>query len=203
MSKSPYAARRAELTANLIAVFAQATPDDISRGVAWYPAAEAGCRAWADVFALPAETVACVIAACSPQCAWDANLRVALAVLQGESVPHGALPANVRKARKALRKRLTVLDDIMPQGPKVQNFARNLAGDADAVTVDTHAFQAALNDVTTQAIPRPGNYGIIADCYRAAARQVGLRPCDFQAVIWVVWKRLYPWTAKQQLRRSF
>jgi hypothetical protein len=85
----------------------------------------------------------------------------------------------------------------------VNAFARNLQGDGSAVTVDTHATQAALNDVTVTIGLTAARYAVFADAYRAAAMHAGLRPCDFQAVVWHIWKRKYPRGLKNKLRQQW
>jgi len=93
--------------------------------------------------------------------------------------------------------------EAFPGGPKVNNFAHNLAGDLSYVTVDTHAVQAALNDpLITLGLPWTP-YRIFAECYAVAARKVDRQPAEFQAIVWYVWKRLYPRTWKIQNRTQW
>ncbi|MGH8596893.1 MAG: DUF7178 family protein [Gammaproteobacteria bacterium] len=205
MPRCQFDGRRAELTRNLLTVYSQAINADITAGLTWYPSAVSGVHAWASVFALPPATVACVIAAISPQCNWADNLRIALALLQGRLVGNGggALMTNIGKAERVLTDRATDLAPYFKSGPKVTSFARNLQGIGTAVTVDTHAAQAALGDVRSTVSLKQTPYDIFADCYRDAALQTNLRPCDFQAIVWHIWKRQYPRTRKIGMRRQW
>ncbi len=151
------------------------------------------------------KTVACVIAAISPQCEWTRNLVIADDLLAGrEPSIGGALRSNLAKA-KALRDETDTpngtldylsasarMARVFKSGPKVTNFAQNIAGDTQAVTVDTHAIQAAMSDPLVTICLKAASYQLFAQAYQAAARQVGIAPCDFQAIIWHSWKRQYP-----------
>jgi hypothetical protein len=203
-------ARRAELTTNLLALYATRTASDVERGCAWYLAARTIVRSWSTHYGYSANTVACVIAALSPQCDWPRNLIIADDMLaQRAPSVGGALPANITKAR---RLRDTDSDSgpvgprmlrEFPQGPKVYHFAANLAGNTDVVTIDAHCLQAALADPTATTKLRWTPYCVFAECYAHAAQESGLLPCDFQSVIWHIWKRQYPRILKRELRRTW
>lgn len=200
---SPHARHVRQYRSNLRRHYARATPADIAEGLAWYPTAVAGSAKWAEWFGVNERTVACVIAAISPQCDWTSNLRIAFEVLSGQTlVTGGALRSNVAKARRILADKATSLDSYFKSGPKVTAFARNLSGDSDAVTIDTHAIQAALNDPTVYKGLHASAYEVIAGCYRDVARELGVKPCDFQAIIWCAWKRRYPRHKKNSIRRA-
>lgn len=203
MSKSPHYAKRAQYRRNLRRLYARATDADRREGLAWYPTAVAACQTWSQGLSVPAETIACVIAAISPQCDWSSNLRIAFELLSGQTlVTGGALRANVDKARRILRDRHTSVYPVFKVAPKVASFAENLKGYAGAVTVDTHAVQAAMNAPTVFRSIHPGAYAIFAGLYADVATELGLRPCDFQAIIWCVWKRKYPRERKRALQRQ-
>lgn len=195
--------RTSEIERNLLALYRQATADDIAAGVGWYPRTHSLMRQWADIYGHSIATVACITAALSPQCEWSRNLAAAHQVLNRSALSGGVLRSCLRKAERIRDERAGDTLAYFPSGPKVHAFARNLAGDWAAVTVDTHAMQAALGDVQANyALPwRP--YGVFVGCYRRAACRVAVEPAIFQAIIWHVWKRLYPTARKQQLRRQW
>lgn len=200
---SPHVAHTAHYRRNLRRLYTHATPADISEGMAWYPTAVAGCHAWADHYGLDYRTVACVIAAISPQCDWTSNLRIALELLSGQTiVTGGALRANVQKARRILADGATDLTSYFVVGSKVNAFAHNLQGDPDAITIDNHAVQAAMNAPTTTIYLRVTAYNVFVDIYRDVADSLRLRPCDFQAIIWCVWKRRHSPAQKRALIRA-
>ena len=200
---SSYAARQSEFTRNLLTLCQQATDADIEQGLAWYPSVHRLICNWADTYRQPIQVVANVVAAISPQCFWERNLIIADDILAGRPPSIGALHSNVRKAEAILRNREFSVARYFPHGPKVQAFAANLAYDLLQVTVDTHGQQAALADVETRDSMHPVRYHIIADAYKHAAASYRLAPATFQAIIWHVWKRLYPRIDKLQRRRQW
>jgi len=208
--RNPLESRRAEMRANLLRRYALASESDMVTGRAWYGTARDIIDDWARAYHVSRETAACVTAAISPQCEWTRNLIIADDILAGRNPSvGGSLPRNVDKARAILGTMgdrsfdvQQVMSTAFPAGPKVNAFARNLAGDESAVTVDTHAAQAAVNDPTafTNGV-KPAVYRIIAEVYQAAAAEVGITPAQFQAVIWTAWKRLYPRESKKAAMR--
>jgi hypothetical protein len=214
------AKERERMTDNLRRGYRAVTDSDRELGLAWYPEAQRITREWASHYRYSVETVACIIAAISPQVEWTRNLVIADDVL-ARRMPSvgGVIHTNLRKAealrdsdyRSDLRDNdgallwgldLRMLEQFKA-GPKVLNFARNLSGNMDAITIDTHAFQCALNDPLSTQIPRATIYPHIAECYRRVADEVGLAPAIFQAILWHYWKRLYPRVWKQQNRRQW
>src|ERR1035437_7420208 len=201
--------RTKEIERNLIRLYHKATDADIMQGAAWYPEARRIVAEWATTYCLHDDTVAGVIAALSPQVDWPRNLVTADDILANRAISiGGCLRSNIAKAR--LMRDSNPIDSLsarmmylFPGGPKVNSFALNLAGDNNFVTVDTHAMQAGLNDVMARyTLPwRP--YRVFAECYARAAAKVNRMPCEFQAIIWHAWKRLYPRGVKNQLRKQW
>lgn len=185
---------------NLRKLYLASSDADKREGMAWYPTAEAGARVWAERTGVDSRTVASVIAAISPQCDWTSNLRIAFELLAGQAlVTGGALRANVDKARAILRAGAITPDGHFKAAPKVSAFAQNLMGNGARVTIDSHAVQAALNNPLWSKSFHPRIYTIFADAYTDVARELGLRPCDFQAVIWCAWKRRHTTSDKKRM----
>lgn len=199
-----FTARIPELTRNLARLYRARTDSDDTLGRAWYPTAHRIVLDWADTYGQSIATVACVIAAISPQIDWPRNLIAANDVLAERSLSVGGpLRSNVAKARRILADRAGQITPYMPYGPKVASFACNLAGDWNVVTVDTHCMQAALYDVQANYHLGWTPYAVFAECYRLTAVKVGLEPATFQAIIWHTWKRLHPRASKQQSRKQW
>ncbi len=208
------ASRREELRDNLRKQFTLIHDTDSVEGSGWYPLAQSIVRQWAEHYRYSVDTVAMVVAAISPQVEWSRNLIIADDVLANR-IPSigGVLHVNLRKAEKlrdtdyrSESKDWSLESRMLEQfkaGPKVLNFARNLSGNMNAVTVDTHAMQCALNDPLSKIVVRPSNYAIVADCYREVATEKGLQPATFQAVLWHSWKRQYPRVWKIQNRTEW
>lgn len=205
MARSVYLRNAWRYRRNLRKLYASTTDADKREGLAWYPTAQAGCEVWAQAFGVSSYTVACVIAAISPQCDWTTNLRIAFELLSGQVVVSGgALRANVYKARRILQTGAESVYPTFKNAPKVEAFSYNLAGQHSVlawqtVTVDTHAIQAAVNNPLWRRTVHPYAYRIFADVYASVARELNLRPCDFQAIIWCAWKRRHTTSDKQRM----
>lgn len=205
-----FESRRTELRDNLVLAYTQSSETARSNGLAWYPEARRIVRTWAKADGISVSSVACIIAALSPQVSWETNIIAARALLDGLPVV-GPFQASIRKANELYRrarevKRYNAFPDMLrlfPCGPKVNCFARNLAGDDVFVTVDTHAIQAALNDVLATVTLKWTPYKVFAECYAHAAHEVSLAPATFQAIVWHAWKERYPTSHKKIVRRQW
>jgi hypothetical protein len=200
-----YAKRHQEMRDNLLAVYYEGTEAEYQMGREWYPKAQKIVSEWSDSYNVTEDTVACVIAAISPQCDWVRNLIIADDILAERQPSIGGIWKNIGKAHRLLMSDgglHTVAErmrEMFPSGPKVKNFALNLSGHMDAVTVDAHALQAALYDPLVTKGLHTSAYNEVASIYREAAERVGLDPATFQATVWVIWKRLYPKAEKKRL----
>lgn len=195
--------RTAELERNLLTLYRDALPCDVSLGERWYPEAHRIVVEWSGAYGYSIATVASVIAALSPQQEWTRNLIQADDCLAGRYPSVRGIAANYDKAERIRVERADSPMGYFKSAPKVCSFARNLAGDMDYVTVDTHATQAALNDVQLTVTLKWNRYVLFALCYERAARKVHRSPAEFQAIIWHTWKRKYPVERKRQLRRQW
>lgn len=207
MTRSPWETRRTTVVHNLLQAYEHTSESAHTDGLAWYPKARQIVSEWADHYRLPLNTVASVIAAISPQCDWERNLIIADDVLADRAISvNGVLLKNLGKARRIRAEATGQLADMMryfPYGPKVNCFAWNLAGHDNIVTIDTHATQAALNDVQTHVTLKWVSYKIVAECYATAAARVHHTPAAFQAIVWCSWKERYPRMRKHAMRRQW
>lgn len=158
------------------------TDAEYQSGLNWYSDAQNLAISMAEEFGVSLEIAASVIAATSPRTIWSFNVKHARAILAGEDAPSGAMGANDKRGRDCL-----ILGfDGLGNGPKVNAFARNIAGDLHHVTIDMWAFAAAMGDhATTAMLARRGAYDSIAHAFRDAADQYGVKPAQMQAIVWV------------------
>lgn len=174
------AARQRVYRRNLRAVLAGATAADWLDGVIWYRRALSDICDIAEVWALPPDTVAGIVAALSPRMRWEANLADAVRLIAGVGAVR-ALGANAAKARRILAGE--DWRDVL-SGPKVRAFAANLTGNAQEVTVDVWMARALTGGALSE--PRSdGDYREMARAVRAVAAEYGHPPANVQAVAWV------------------
>ncbi len=180
-------------TRNVTRVFREATPDQVAAGLDWYADAYKIAGALAARYDVTLDTAAGILAALSPLNSWGANVNLAARFLDAGGLTSGYLGTGLRAGARILAggSPLSVL-----AGKKVNNFFRCIvsAGETDAVCVDRHAFDLAVNTRQTDAV-RPNlkgaRYDTVADAYRRAARILGVHAAQVQAVTWVSWRQRF------------
>jgi hypothetical protein len=173
--------------ANIIQAWYDASDGDIAQGRAWYPVAHDLADILGDG---DTRKGAGVIAALSPQVAWERNCDLARDACAGDV--HGHNGQNLGKVR-------AILDgadpaDVLPADRKTGHFYRNIVDptDPDPVTIDRHAHDVAVGErygSRDRGLGCASRYATLAHAYREAARRLGELPCTVQAVTWVSWRR--------------
>lgn len=175
----------------IVATITRATPSQYSDGLEWYANARALA---AELMAIrpdwTLEKSCAVISALSPQCRWNLNARQARAAAQGAELPRPCLPDNRARVARVMASD-NPADEFDPvDAPKIFRFARNIAGDDSAVTVDVWAARVALGlgrkGKPDKLLGRVGAYAAIEHSYRLAAARLGLTPSAAQAIAWLV-----------------
>jgi uncharacterized protein YfkK (UPF0435 family) len=192
-------------TERILAICKRATVDEWNEGLAWYRAGHSQAdmlRELAQGFGHNITTMhaAGIIAALSPQNAWEQNLKDAHALVRGKACSQTR--ANVDKASSILRG--THPCEVLGRDARAQKalcFFDNLAfpNESLLVTIDRHALAIAeglmVTNVRTKTnmvnvLRRVGVYEQISEAYANAASVLGVRPLECQAIAWVTWKAL-------------
>jgi hypothetical protein len=156
--------------------------DAYEAGMSWYRHADDIARELAEEYDVSEEIAAYVIAATSPRTFWSFNVKHARAILAYEDAPSGAMGTNDARGRAVRDYGIGHIGN----GPKVNAFARNIAGDWNEVTIDMWAFRAACGDLAIEKyLARKGAYETVAEAYRIAAKRFGIAPAQMQAIVWV------------------
>lgn len=173
---------RTKVKNNILRVFALANEDQKRN---WYNEA--------NEFAQTLETSitkACgVIAAMSPMKTWEQNLKLAEDMVRDRKAGH--MGAFVKKANDILDSDGST-DEILRilNGNKIKSFYLNILhpSDNEHVTIDRHAIRIALyKPMTDDEISFTDvQYKFFADCYKLAAKEVGITPSLMQSATWVV-----------------
>lgn len=160
-----------------------ATINDLVLGAEFYSSAWAWCVQRSRTWNVPATNVAYCVAAISPMKKWDENLRLTDLVLDFAYGTGTHLPLMRKRADAAMN---ALVYGEVPSGPKVSCFARNIAGDLTAVTIDRHMMDMAESKD-------------IEGCKRAVTdlctHYDTLWPAQVQAVLWYTWRRLKGYAA--------
>ncbi len=165
---------------NLLSLWEQVPESVREEGRQWYPNAHKLAReiGHGDVY-----MGAGVLAALSPQKAWDLNIK--LAKLASDGVFSGHVGDALRKAKRIMDGENP--SDVLPTGAKTWHFYHNIALPLAEcwVTVDRWAWRAATDDMDNgNPVINKTTYREVGTAYIVAAREVSEIPCDLQAGLW-------------------
>ena len=187
---------------NILAVYAQATPEEIEHGMRWYALAQEASQAIADKADIPLRVAVGVVAALSPTNKWERNLIDADALCEAfvsggyaEDVACCTYNSNKAKAWRVLEE--VPADNVtvayILNGPKITDFFWCIMG-FDTCVIDGHAWCIAHNDRRAmQDVPSIGKRKRreLQDAYTVAAHKHGITAYQMQAITWVAWRRIH------------
>lgn len=179
--------------------YSLASEDELTRGAAWYNQAHQYALALAENHDTNLAVAAGVISALSPGATWERNLLDAANVFtMGEAATIGSYGRNKKKALALIDGSLAPDNAFTERGYKTLNFWRNIVSPevAGPVTIDRHCTRAALGSEMTanEAIQwsrHPRKYERIQLAYQNASDDIGLLPHQLQAIVWLVFRRLF------------
>ena len=186
---------------NILKVYRRATPEDIANGLEWYDRAKRYASIISNLSGVNLNTVVGVMAALSPNNRWERNVkdteRMVWAWVKGEDLSDfkvSCYNTMKQKAWSILEDNLTDDDDILTRlkGQKIRSFYSNIRGLSE-VTIDGHALNIALGirQGLTSDKTNMGKklYREMQEAYVKAAKRVGVKPHELQAITWTTWKR--------------
>ena len=159
------------------------TRTQINQAVTWYRNAGYDCENIAKEFDLSLAVACALVAAWSPRMRWDRNLLVARQHMQGKK--HLGMSESAKRADRVLLHGIDALNT--PQGHKTHNFAWNLFGDYNAVTIDTHMISAA--GLEQESVSSGLMYEELSQGVRRLAKRHGLQNAEMQALIWIAQRK--------------
>ena len=160
-----------------------ATPAQIEQATQWYADAELLASDLIRIYqsrgiSVTLEHTASVISSFSPRQRWNRNMVQALEFAHGGE-PKG-LKNNLRMAQQSQEFGFDAL-----KGQKTNAFARAIAGDDDAVTIDVWMCYAAGLDTNA---PNKTQYRELSDAVRIIASEMKMTPRVMQALIWIIYR---------------
>jgi soluble lytic murein transglycosylase-like protein len=180
------------MEANVLWLYEQADEQSVEDGMNWYPDARSWAFLKAQQYGVEVDVVAAIISALSPRNEWSRNLldadRLLMCYERGDHGPDFVNSATFKKnVWRAWMVRAKLDSTIVMTSPKTRAFVDNITWpEGESVTIDTWAYRIAEGNLS---LPAKGlsrkNYDRYAGVYQRAARFVGLRPCELQAVTWV------------------
>lgn len=162
-----------------------ASEDDIHAGLGWYLNAHDVIREISDTSGYSLDTVAGVMAIVSPRTQWAQNITCAKMICSDDAkgARGYAIGSFVDKAvawRNGKR-------DVMG-GQKVLSFYDNLLNPTTSEAVTLDYIMAKGIGFEQKALERKGFAEAVTKGVQDAARELGIRPCQLQAICWVYWR---------------
>lgn len=187
-----------EYKRNILELYEYATEDEIDAGLSWYQRANRFAAALATTYRVTLDTAAGVIAALSPGCSWEKNMIDATRLLEnGDRATVSTYGKMKRKALRILYNGDKSSSDYLGDA-KIQCFYQNIVAPdrPGRVTVDRHAVRAAVDygmtyDEAIYYCNTPAKYDVIESAYKMAADELGILPQELQAIVWLVYRRLF------------
>lgn len=183
---------------NLVRYYDLSNQSEFLEGFEWYVDANKFAQSLATKYNLPLHSVCGIIAALSPQQNWQLNKIIANRFCSGvRSGLH--YPAQIVKAEKCLTSSEVEIYNFMSIGQiKTSQFYYNILHPHKklGVTIDRHAILACIKkpeigiNLDFSATMTANQYRFFELCYIKAAAKVNILPHVFQAVVWVVVRRL-------------
>jgi len=190
----------------ITAVYNLATVTDRNQGLNWYARALDFADNLGEVYDINYTTIVGVIAALSPRNRWERNMQDAETMVKVYAnggtyddlmnLKVCTFKAGKSKAARILTDKVTDKGELLDilKGPKLQEFFNCILGDSDDVCIDGHAYSIWIGDrITLANVPSIGKKlrDKIKSDYQKAAREIGIKPHELQAITWVCWKRIH------------
>ena len=190
------------MTANIVAMYNDATPAQIDTGMAWYSDAQSQAHDIAIKHDMPVYIVVAVIAALSPNNKWTRNVLNADELIGAFIRGDGIDTVKVSTYNKMKAKAWRILQEIpdydnakrILNGQKITSFFMDIMGEFN-VTIDGHARNIAYNEKVGLTDDRTNigirEYRALQDAYQDAAKQIGIMPYQLQAITWCAWRDMH------------
>lgn len=178
---------------NIRDMYLSCTKSQVKQGIKWYKEANKTAYSISTRSNVSLDKVCQIIAVLSPSVSWEQNVldaqALCLAYNNNEDLEKVTVSTYGQNKTKAINI-LSLPNFLIPKtGLKTYSFYKNMLdpfGSGDYVTIDRHAFKAMIGT------NRAGDVNINAKsyiqavyCYSKVALEMGLEPCELQAVVWL------------------
>jgi hypothetical protein len=185
---------------NLAKYFALADTVDLDEGMVAYERYNMVMRRLAEKYSYDLDRVCAVFCSLSPNSDYWGNLRSTVSVLQGlneQRCPEHIVVSTYGhcKLRAIEYARGTKSFIVETRGPKIMNFYHNILSPHSSrwVTIDGHMVGVLRDDrraTMRELLIKPSQYHVYADIVKQFAFSNFMLPCQMQAILWFVRKRL-------------
>lgn len=176
---------------NIDTIYTQCTLEDINNGKTWYESAKSFSIYLSKKYNVPEIKTAGVIAALSPQKAWDQNKILAESFIETNGNSKGHVGVQLIKAKIVLKQPL-LQEEVCNTlgGLKTINFFKNIYNPEckEAVTIDRHHLNVCYAEDLRSCTDK--QYEFLKKNTIIFANKVNMIPSELQATLWVCWKRI-------------
>lgn len=189
-------------TDNILSLFSEATPEQISSYKNWYRQANTFAQGLANKYNKPLFIVVGVLSVLSPGVKWEQNKKDCRAFLRLLSEDrdvfihrYATYQKNVLKALKITQAKNAeevrgLILGKRKEALKTEAFYMNILYPKcpDYITIDRHSYRIAHNDLQSGETTRIRirKYRKVAEAYKKAGEIVGLPGTELQAVVWCI-----------------
>ena len=178
---------------NILNCYHLAKEDEKTKGKLWYLEARIICKRISKETNTPFIVVCGVMAALSPQNYWEQNIKDCKAYILDSNYNPATYKIFKRKAEDIIIMDNPTVKKVCKvlNGQKITRFFMNIYSRRyNVVTIDRHAIAVYHGTKDHNFKPTPKRIAKIRDEYRKAAKIVGIKPYQLQAITWVAWKRI-------------
>ena len=168
--------------------YLQATNTQIMEGMSWYWEAHRNCQSHAEILDIPLYQFVAIVAALSPQKRWEKNIEDAIKYIssggKAKLFATGIMKDKCKQILKLDKDSLNTdkVNEIL-KGNKIKSFYENILRPykSDKVTIDRHA----IRSVNMEGTLTNKKYREISEVHKKVSKQIGIRPHELQAIIWL------------------
>lgn len=164
-------------------ILAEARGEEIKEGMGWYREANRYCWSLSRKYGVPMPSVVGALAALSPRNKWERNKADVESLLLSPDAAVGTFGANKKRALQCLS---TPSPRALLTGRKVRSFYDNILHYNAITVVTVDVWMGRIWDLE----PTKG-YDVVEEQVKHYAASMGILPHQLQAILWVVYRRLY------------
>ena len=182
------------IVSNIEEVFIQSTSSDFMEAKKWYKNAGAYARDMSEEFGVPFIKCCALISVLSPQKEWWQNIQITRSFLRSKGQYAKHLGNQVKKAKTIYSYESPFYDlDGFIGGRKTINFFHNILSPTGEawVTIDSHMVQICTGRMDVKTVTSK-QYDFLANILKKQAKIHNFIPSEFQALLWLTWKRIKP-----------
>jgi uncharacterized protein YfkK (UPF0435 family) len=182
------------IESNIEEVFIQSTSSDLREARVWYKNAGIYAKDMSTEFGVPLVKCCALISVLSPQKEWWQNIQLTRSFLRSRGTHVRHIGRQVEKAKTIYNfcEDCSEIDDVI-NGRKTVNFFHNIHSPTQKewITIDSHMIGVCTGRMEIKSVTNK-QYDFLANILKNKAKKHNFVPSEFQALLWLTWKRIKP-----------